>query len=133
MRPTPICLALTLLACQAAVEPDPGEGFALRVGETATIPAAGLELTFLAVTGDSRCPVDVVCVWAGAAPVRLRVRLAARDTTLQLDPVQGPRAASVAGWRVELRDLTPAPHAGQPIPTSAYQAVLRVIRDGPAP
>ena len=132
MRTSTLLLGLGfLITCRAPVAPQPGEDFTLRVGATATIPSAELSLTFLAVTGDSRCPEDVVCVWAGSAPVQLRLQLADRDTTLLLDPTQGPAAAVVAGWRVELRALSPPPHSGRTIPTAEYEATLRVSSTAP--
>lgn len=127
MRISLLSLGVGVLAsCRVPVGPPPGEDFTLRVGQTATIPAAELHLTFVAVTGDSRCPEDVVCVWAGAAPVQLRVQVADRDTTLLLDQTQGPPAGLVEGWRVELRALNPAPHSARTIPPDEYVATLRV-------
>lgn len=134
MRPSTLLPSLgLLLACQAPIGPRPGEDFTLRIGDTVTIPAAELSLTFVAITEDSRCPEDVVCVWAGSVPVQLLLRLAGRDTTLLLDPMQGPTAGAVAGWRVELRALSPARHSGRTIPAAEYAATLRVTSTAPTP
>src|SRR5262245_35822050 len=49
--------------------PELGTTFNVRFGERATIVSEGLTLKFDQVLGDSRCPVDVVCVWAGEARI----------------------------------------------------------------
>jgi hypothetical protein len=134
MRTSSLLLGLCfLIGCRAPVGPQPGEDFTLRVGKSATIPTAGLRLTFVAVTGDSRCPEDVVCVWAGSAPIELRVQLPGRDTALLLDPTQGPQTGIVEGWRVALRALNPAPHTGRTIPASEYEATFRVSSNTATP
>ena len=57
--------------------PAPAE-FELAIGDSLQFgdPSTGLQLEFRAVTGDSRCPKDVVCVWAGQAEVLLFVKVA---------------------------------------------------------
>jgi hypothetical protein len=58
-----ISLFFTLSACGAKAEI--GEEFTLSVGQTITITNEDLEITFLQVLGDNRCPRDVVCITAG--------------------------------------------------------------------
>ena len=90
------------------------------------LPQSTLRLTFQDLTGDSRCPIDAICVWAGSAPVVLRLHSASVDTVLVLDPPQGTDAAVVIPFRIELRELVPPARADQRIPREAYRAVLRV-------
>ncbi len=42
--------------------------FTLAPGEGRRIEGESVSVTFVGVSGDSRCPVDAICVWA-AAPV----------------------------------------------------------------
>ncbi|MDD4874422.1 MAG: hypothetical protein PHE15_05560 [Dehalococcoidales bacterium] len=42
-----------------------GEEFSLSIGQTVVIADEDLQVTFTGVSGDSRCPIGVVCVWAG--------------------------------------------------------------------
>ncbi len=42
-----------------------GQPFRLEVGQTGLLPAHGLSILFRAITEDSRCPANVLCVWAG--------------------------------------------------------------------
>lgn len=101
------------------------QDFELKVGETVSLPGNSARLTFQTVTGDSRCPVDVVCVWAGSAPVVLRLQRATTDTVATVDAVQGKHELVAGGYRIEVRELKPEARAGQPIPAGGYTVVLR--------
>ncbi|GAA4861537.1 hypothetical protein [Luteimonas vadosa] len=72
-------LLLAMLACACSTaRPDPetlrtiGEGdtFELAIGERVSLAGQGA-LSYLALVADSRCPVDVQCVWAGSAEISL--------------------------------------------------------------
>jgi hypothetical protein len=110
-----------------------GEPFELRLGGAARIESEGLELRFLEVTEDSRCPEGMVCVWAGR--VRIRVAVAQRGTHLgeleisTLDPAQDT-APSLGAYGFSLVGVAPAGTGGiQPDP-GVYVATLRVSRLG---
>jgi hypothetical protein len=64
MKPFPLIL-LALAGC--ATVPPAQAGPIAGIGETATV--GGVQVRPLRIVEDSRCPVNVVCVWAG----RLRV------------------------------------------------------------
>lgn len=113
-----------------AASPGPGQPFTIRVDETVEIDGTGLSIRLLAVLEDSRCPVDVTCVWAGDAVVALEIALgeARRAYGLHTNPgtATGPGEADVGGYRVVVVGLEPAPLAGVPIPQARYVATLRV-------
>ena len=84
-------------------------------------------LLFEAVEGDSRCAVDVQCVWAGNAGVRLRVQPAGgAPTTLLLNTGVEPRSGEAGGYRFELLDLDPDPMTTALITPGSYRATLRI-------
>ena len=56
-----------------------GEEFSLKIGESAVISGEDLEIMFLEVLEDSRCPKNVECVWAGRA--RSLVEVKTNDST----------------------------------------------------
>lgn len=56
----------------AAVVPF-GRPFDVKIGEEVQLPD-DVVLAFMAVPNDSRCPVDVTCVWAGEAAVHGQLR-----------------------------------------------------------
>lgn len=124
MRTLPI---LTLaLACTTLGAPVPlGRDFALAPGQSARIAVFDRTVAFEAVLEDSRCPSGVVCVWAGNARVRLHLTRAGQDTTVLLNTGLEPRAVRIGQMRLELREVTPAPHAGDTTRTGSYRITLR--------
>lgn len=67
---------LVLAGCGGGIsefEAGLGEEFSLSTGESAIIKGENLKITFLEVLGDSRCPKNVTCIWAGQATCRVRL------------------------------------------------------------
>jgi hypothetical protein len=88
-------------------------------------------LPFEAVGGDSRCPVDVRCVWEGDAAVRVTV--SGRDGRTPIELHTADRLASPGsfdGYRLYLQSLEPAPRAHVKIEPGEYVAVLLLERAG---
>ena len=75
-----------------------------------TAKSDGLTITFEAVTGDSRCPEGVECVWAGEAHVRLVIDGLA-DTLLVADAEQTPEAG-IRRDDVMIRAVALTPYPG---------------------
>lgn len=99
---------LLMLSCAASTPTTPlGETFTLTPGKSVTVD--GLQITFVAVGQDSRCPPDVQCIWEGDAEVRLRV--GTEDVTLHTHGgTRYPNSATVNGRTITLRDLTRSPY-----------------------
>ncbi len=49
------------------------EEFKISIDDTARIKGEKLEITFMEVIEDSRCPSDVTCIWQGRVSVRLQI------------------------------------------------------------
>lgn len=108
-----------------------GQDFVLQVGQSVLVEGAGFGITFVAVTEDSRCPVDVTCVWAGNATVELKVGMTdAGDTTVALNTDLEPKAATIGGHELRLVALAPVPRSDARIAASDYAATLRVEKIG---
>ena len=124
-------LPLSRSAGVAQAEIALGEEFVLRVGQTAALDGGtGLRLAFEAVLEDSRCPVEVTCVWAGDAVVAIAVDGTGGDTkTLELHTNSDFGTESITdGYRVRLIELSPLPREGSTIEVDRYQATLVVRR-----
>ena len=61
------------------IEAQLDEEFELAINQTGRIQSENLEVTFWDVTEDSRCPVDVNCIQAGQATIRVRVSRGGSD------------------------------------------------------
>ena len=98
----------------------------LAPGQTAEFDA-GLSVRFVSVTGDSRCPIDAICVWGGDAIVRIHIASGTGrgDRDLHTGDMQPVSFDSV---EVRLVELTPYPFSGRTTPQRDYRATLRVLR-----
>jgi hypothetical protein len=100
--------------------------FTLRVGEHRQLEPRRTRLGFERVVADSRCPIHVVCVWAGEATVRLWL-VESRDTAFVELRMPGPfAAAETLGLRIDPIKLEPVPEVPGPIDPSSYRLTLRV-------
>ena len=64
-------------------QPTRGSRFEVALGQAVTIGPDGLQIQFLEVTEDSRCPTDVVCVQAGQAAILVGISGGGQPPSLQ--------------------------------------------------
>jgi len=107
--------------------------FSLRVGEHVDLKGRRAEVGFQRVTQDSRCPTGVVCVWEGAAAVRLWLLPARGDTAFLALTLSGSRTSEPVplgppGYLVTALRLDPYPAEPGPIPETEYLLTLKVER-----
>ena len=126
-------IALVLaLGCSHAPAADTGpalgERFWLRAGESAAIRGERATVTFERVLSDSRCAVDVQCIWAGEARGAFRLETRGGDpVSFELD-TDRERTREVGGYRITLHDVSPAPKSTVRIPPSEYRVEITVSR-----
>jgi len=103
--------------------------FDLKPGQTARVDGTALTVSFVGVPEDSRCPTDVVCVWAGNGAVSLTTTDdTGAKTTVVLNTTLSPRSVRSSAYEISLTGLKPAPKQGSPIPLADYVATLRITR-----
>lgn len=112
----------------AAADPELGAPFTLRPGGSARIASSELTVGFEAVTADSRCPVDVQCIQAGDATVRVWVLASGSREVLEVTTSPRSNPVSVRGYQLTLQALEPAPSTKRTTKTSDYRATLIVTR-----
>ena len=131
----PSFVALMLLASCATSPSAPrvvslAERFTLAPGQTAEVEGTGLRVTFESVSADSRCPVDVTCVWEGDAVVMVSVQ-ATGSARLQHElhtSGRYPTEADAGDYRVRLVEVAPAPRSGASPAPGDYRVTLLVSR-----
>jgi hypothetical protein len=103
--------------------------FDLRAGQTARVEGTSLTISFTGVIEDSRCPVDVQCVWAGngAATLVITDDTGAKSSVV-LNTTLAPRFVRLSVYDITLTGLKPDPRQGTPIAQVDYVATLRVTR-----
>ena len=115
---------------QQSGPPNLGEEFELAVHQTAQITDEKISVTFQEVLEDSRCPVDVTCIWAGLAKVPLQVTVSGQEKELSLSTSPLDHSAVFENYTFWLIGVRPVPRADQTIDRSAYFVTLRVDKGG---
>lgn len=121
---------VSLIGCAPAVvkEAQLDQPFTLFVREKAQI--GDLQIRFIGVPEDSRCPADVNCVWAGNAKIVLGLSLkeSADETVVTINSTVDPQEALYAGYRIRFVSLKPTPLSGRTINPAEYRVTLIVSR-----
>jgi hypothetical protein len=142
------CAAVTAGGDGADPETPPaiarGEPFRLHVGQERVLAEPPGEIDapgrttvrFVAVAGDSRCPRDVTCVWAGDAEIEIALRReegptegggTEKEAAVHLHTAGGarmPREAQALGLTLRLEALDPYPETSRRIEQEEYTATL---------
>jgi hypothetical protein len=147
-------LAACLASCGSDTLTLPGDvsattaqEFTLAPGQSAVLSRVGLNVAFVEVASDGRCPTDVVCVWQGNAEVVVTLSMAGYEpltgTVHSADAGRSgycdrypddptcthyPPVISYAGFRVVLLELLPGRKSDERIAPGAYRATFRVTR-----
>lgn len=112
-----------------AIHPDVGDPFQLRVGQRAVIEGVDLDVRFLEVSNDSRCPSNalILCVWEGDAVIVVETSPKDADALHHvLHTNLEPKAVSLGSVRLSLQRLDPDPQDVTPIPSHEYLATFVV-------
>ena len=111
-----------------------GSEFEIKAGRVVTLDGGSLRVRFVRVASDSRCPVDVTCVWAGNAEVLFEVggsRWRGRKT-LRLNTSASPERPGegrYGRYTLKLVGLVPQPHSKRRIAPGRYTATLLVSKE----
>ena len=103
--------------------------FSLGIGQTASIEGEKLVIKFRAVLEDSRCPVNVLCVWAGNGKVEFEViDIDGQNKTIILNTEDEPRSVTLKKHKLKLISLNPPRIDGVSISPGDYSVTLLVER-----
>jgi hypothetical protein len=108
-----------------------GMDITLNAGETLPVGDEGLQLTFLEVTEDSRCPSDALCIQAGQATVTVKVEMGGRElgtVSLTLGEGVGSVPETLEDYAFELSRLDPHPITTMTIQPEDYVAYVTVTK-----
>jgi hypothetical protein len=133
-----LAAAALCIACGRTTEPVDADGstehvtagdtIVLTHGQTAVLGNAA-RIVFRAVESDSRCPVDVTCVWEGDAHVRLEgAAQSAEWQPLDLHTALEPREITFAGFRIQLLGVSPQRRDGDEVRQRDYSVRLAISR-----
>jgi hypothetical protein len=126
-------LIVSLIAATACSSPSAPSGpideqVTLAPGQTAPVAGASIQLRFVGVSGDSRCPADALCIQGGDAIVQLEL-LRPNGEVNRLELHTGRSEPARHGmFTISLVELSPYPFSSRPIAPGDYRARVRVVR-----
>ena len=139
MRKLAIIIVLAMGGCEHShlvdSEPQLDEKFKLPFDSTFVLEQTGLEISFIRVNEDSRCPADMECDWQyGQVVVLLDLDEGDNGGRLVLGTPNYSNkfssSANLLGHRVSLLGIEPLPaNFGDKIPEKDYIALMWVIKE----
>jgi hypothetical protein len=131
-----VAVAMLFFACKKDENSNtktvnPNEVFSLQINQTAVLDDDGMEITFLGITEESRCPTNTECLWAGRVIAEFKVEKGGESVikTLTDNPENDPLLSTsflAFGHTVILDEVAPYPD-GNPIKQKDY--VVKLIID----
>ncbi|MGI0060521.1 MAG: hypothetical protein ACREBJ_12220, partial [Nitrosotalea sp.] len=107
--------------------------FQLKVNQTASEPD-NINVKFLNVTEDSRCPTGVTCIWQGKSTIIVNVIKNNQNLgNSSLTSGLGENNATVTipgGYSLQVLQIEPYPTNGTKIPLSDYVATFAISKSG---
>ena len=100
----------------------------IRMGQQKVDKTSGLRIKFISVVEDSRCPVDVDCIHAGNAKIKVQVVGQRSTKVFEFNTTMGPKGDMMDGWAIYLEDLTPVPRSNKKTNPKLYTAKFKVTR-----
>jgi hypothetical protein len=99
--------------------------FSLGIGQAVNVEGEKLVIKFKAVLEDSRCPVNVVCVWAGNGKVEFEILdIDGQNKTIILNTEEEPKAVTLKVHKLSLISLNPSRVDGVSISPGDYSVTL---------
>ena len=99
----------------------------IQFGSEVHLTDPEVDIRFLEVLQDSRCPVDVVCVQEGSATLRFSV-IEPDNDQFQVVLETGKPPETAVGLTFRLISVDPAPRSGQFLDPTNYAATIEISR-----
>ena len=124
-----ICGLLVTSAC-ASSPAAPTDPETVVLAPAASTTYGELTLTFVRVSGDSRCPGDTICITAGDAEVAIETILSGFPRASELHLFASDKRTTAHGdYTVTFEALTPYPFVSLgPITPANYRATFKISR-----
>lgn len=118
-------LLVSLIACSDSVESVNGlllgDTVNIKLNETLYLDGENVSLKFDDVLQDSRCPLDVICIWEGNASVALILSENSNKHDIVLNTYRPfGRDTTINNYKITLVDVHPYPMSDNTIDKSKY-------------
>ena len=123
-------ILITFPGCDDIVDAGLNEEFFISPGQKAVIENTGLEIAFIRVLEDSRCPRGVECVWEGNGRVEISLNYRGSGNEFrELNTALDPKLTQIRNFRISLAQLQPYPEYGNEILPENYRISLIVTEE----
>lgn len=102
--------------------------FSIKIGTSLTIPNEKIQVKFIKVLEDSRCPKGVQCVWAGNAKVSIEIEEGNKTKAIELNSTVEPTEMSYAGYNFKFLQLAPYPTHPESSNKADYVVTLEISK-----
>ena len=112
-----------------------GEEFSLRIGQSVVITGEDLEIRFVEVSEDSRCPKDVICVWEGRVTAVVEISTGGSSQQLNLSQpglTDAPAREKYGGYEL-IYKVEPYPEKAEVEIAAEEYRLLIVVNSAPKP
>ncbi|KAF0158764.1 MAG: hypothetical protein FD188_2428 [Ignavibacteria bacterium] len=109
----------------ASVSSNTPSEVTLKVGESVFLNDE-LLVTFSGIGADSRCPIDLMCFWAGDAEVKLKLTKGSLQKEVVLHTGLTPTAIVFDGYEIALKNVLPARKSKEDIKQNQYVIDLKI-------
>lgn len=125
----PVLLVFSLVACKPGGAAAPhvaslDQEIQLAPKEQAVFDPHGLTVEFVRVVEDSRCPIDVTCVWAGEVKVQLSARIDPAEAEQR--EIAAGQQATVGDFQLSVVKVEPERVSTREISAHEYRVTLKV-------
>ncbi len=120
-----VMILFTFTGCDDTVSAELDKEFDIGLNQTAVIKENDIEITFLKVVEDGRCPKGAECVWEGNGRVQILIKYNGTASEIKdLNTALEPQRVSAGDFFIGLLDLQPYPEVGETITPEKYRIRL---------
>ena len=123
-----VLLIPLLSGCANVAKASLNSQFTLAPGQTVRIQSESMDIKFIGVAGDSRCPKGAECIWAGQVICAVEITKNKIINQVTLTDSAGSGAATGQDFQNYqiLFSVTPYPEIGKTISKNDYRLLLTV-------
>jgi hypothetical protein len=96
----------------------------VKVGQTVSIN--GLSITVNKIIQDSRCAIDVQCIWAGSVTAEVTLENGSDKENKNIE--SGKEAISFKSFSISLEEVSPGKSSSHSISSEEYDLTFKVIK-----
>jgi hypothetical protein len=125
-----VMILFTFTGCDDTVSAALDEEFDIGLNQKAVIKENDIEITFLKVLEDGRCPKGAECVWEGNGKVQILIKHNGSASEIKdLNTALEPQRVSAGDFVIKLLDMQPYPEVGDTINPEKYRIRL-IVKKG---